>query len=230
MSCLPLDLRKNEDIEYLNLSMYLTPLNPVTGKDGIVRFKLGSVMANDGITFWLTKEGYEHTRGEYSPTEHKGHLTITNNRLEAIQGRVVGLDGKPAKGIQVRASGDGYGFDRANDSTSTDENGEYRLQVSQQNSTWSRSMTTKLASKARDGLVIVPNGSLSDIDFQLTKGTRVFGRLLNEETNEPIADQDVIIYQFGISLLDMGGDRLPNPEGSRNGYVQCRTTIRRPTN
>jgi len=72
------------------------------------------------------------------------------------------------------------------------------------------------AAAPQTGFAVLPNQPVANRDFVLRKSTRVFGTLTNEQSQHPIPNQRVVVYQYGQDLHSMDEVKLPNPGSSLN--------------
>ncbi len=106
-------------------------------------------------------------------------------------------------------------MDRFHQVVKTDAMGQYEVEVAP-NQIYMLSIAEKSwAAPAQSGFVVLPGEEIERHDFKLAPSTRVFGRVLNQKTLEPVADKFVYLTLHGKDLDAVGRDLLPNPENSR---------------
>ncbi len=212
-------LKKESESDDLNLSYFTPHFSRDTDSGGNTTFHWLPAWQKSPITVWSSSEKFVHTRGTYDPQIGSGLLQMQIDRLVPIRGRVVGADGKPAGGITVAASGDGYSIDSGRETTKTDEHGQYELLVPPEQIYLVVIKDERWAAAPQDGFAVSRNQPVDHKDFTLREATRVFGTLTNEQTHESIPNERVIVYQYGQDLNSLPHIELPNPESSRE-YVR----------
>ena len=76
------------------------------------------------------------------------------------------------------------------------------------------------AAPPRTGILVRPDTPVDGIDFQLEPGTKAHGRVTMGPERKPVADQHMVVYQYGADLDGLPEDQqLPNPTDSRR-YVR----------
>ncbi|HUG69165.1 MAG TPA: thioredoxin family protein [Pirellulaceae bacterium] len=223
-------LKKESENDYLNLSMFNTAFLQNTGADGTTTFAWLPSWQSGPITFWPSIKGFVHQRGSYTPGTEDSRLEIVLNRLVPIRGRVRNADGTLAAGIHVTATGRGYAFDGGRRVAAiTDETGAYEVLVPPDQIYLIVASGKELAAAPQTGFAVFKGQPVEGKDFTLRRATRVYGKLLDEATQEPIANERVFVYQYGQDLHSMDGVVLPNPENSRS-YVRPLTAYNTLTN
>jgi RNA polymerase sigma factor (sigma-70 family) len=102
-------------------------LQATTGPEGVASFDWLPA-SRDALMFWPTSEGYASRRVELKEGEN-GPVMARLTRTEAIRGHVVGIDGSPVAGIEVRAIGTGQGTDNGHGQARTAADGSYEMNV-----------------------------------------------------------------------------------------------------
>lgn len=222
-------LKKESENDNLNLSMFNRGFLQNTGVDGITTFAWLPSWQTEPITFWPSIKGFVRERGSYTPGTENGRLEIVLNRLVPIRGHVRNAVGTPAAGISVSATGAGYAIDRGRGAAITDENGAYEVLVPPDQIYLVVASGKKLAAAPQTGFAVFKGQPVEGKDFTLRPATRVYGKLMNEAAQEPIANERVFVYQYGQELRSTDGVVLPNPENSRT-YVRPLTTYSTLTN
>lgn len=222
-------LKKESENDKLNLSMFNRAFIQNTGADGTTTFAWLPSWQTGLIEFWPNIKGFVHERGSYTPGAEDGRLEIVLNRLVPIRGHVRNADGTPAAGIPVAATGAGYMLDRGRGAAITDETGAYEVLVPPDQIYLVVASGKELAAAPQTGFAVFKGQPVEGKDFILRPATRVYGKLLDEATQEPIANERVFVYQYGQDLRSTDGVVLPNPENSRT-YVQPLTAYSTQTN
>ena len=211
-------LRKDSEPDSLNLSYFTPAFSQTTDSTGKATFSWIPTWQKSPITVWPTAEEFVRSRGNYDPQTGSGHLEMQLDRLVPIRGRVIDAKGQPKAGITVVARGAGYSFDAGSASTKTNDQGRYELFVPPDQIYLVVVKDQRWAATPQDGFAVLRNQPVSNKDFELRKATRVFGTLIDENTQEPIPNERVLVYQYGQDLHSLDGLELPNPENSRR-YV-----------
>ncbi len=215
VSLYPWILYKGDDREGFNLSFFTDVFSQVTDAHGETTFRWMPNWQTKLLTFWPTAEGYEHPRGNYDPASRTGTLEIKLHRLVPIRGQVKDEEGKAVPGIEVVAQGAGRSHNRFDAWKRTDADGKYELMVAPNQIYIVYVRDPRRVAAAQTGFAALPNQAIDGRDFQLRKPTRVHGRLTNENTQEPIPNERVIVYQYGTHLDELPENTLPNPDGER---------------
>jgi Carboxypeptidase regulatory-like domain len=99
-------------------------------------------------------------------------------RATQLSGAVRFPDGRPAPGVQIKASGLGKGQRMLGDgSTRTDDDGAYALEVSPEKSYIVGVVDVAWAAPSHTGVVVREGRPRAGIDFTLRKGTVLHGRV-----------------------------------------------------
>ncbi|MHB8956739.1 MAG: carboxypeptidase regulatory-like domain-containing protein [Pirellulaceae bacterium] len=212
-------LKKDTEPDSLNLSYFVDAISQRSDAAGRTTFNWIPVWHKSLIQVWPTAEAFVHKRGVYDAQVGSGLLEMQLDRLVPIRGRVVDGAGNPVAGITVTARGAGYTHDDGTGSTSTDGQGQYELVLPPDQIYLVVVKDPKWASAPQTGFAVFKNQPVTDKDFTLRPATRVYGTLIDETSQEPIAKERVIVYQYGQDLHSMEGVELPNPENSRR-WVQ----------
>ncbi|MDA1054208.1 MAG: carboxypeptidase-like regulatory domain-containing protein [Planctomycetota bacterium] len=212
-------LKKDTEPDDINLSYFTPVFSQKTDATGKTTFNWIPAWQKSPITVWPMSTDFFHSRGDYYPETGSGLLEMRLVRLVPIHGRVVDADEQPVKGITVAARGQGYTSDSGSASTSTDDQGRYELLVPPDQIYLVVVKDEQWASAPQDGFAVFKNTPVDNRDFTLRKATRVFGTLVEEQSQEPIPNERVIVYQYGQDLHSLNGVELPNPENSRQ-YVR----------
>ncbi len=166
-------------------------LEEMSGQDGIATFDW-LPPSRDLLQFWPVDEGYAHRRvtveeGQTAP------VTTRLTRTETIRGRVTLPDGSPAPGIQVRAYGSGKGSDNGQDRIRTDASGSYTLTVNPDEAYAVYVDDKDWAAPSRLDVDIRAGKPVAGVDFRLTRGTLLHGKVTVGANRRPVADQYIIL-------------------------------------
>ncbi|TWU42124.1 carboxypeptidase regulatory-like domain-containing protein [Novipirellula artificiosorum] len=208
-------LQKDPQGEHLNLSYFADEFSETTDEDGEVEFQWMPAWQKSAVTVWPMSEEFVHTRGSYDPMSGQGLLEMKLDRLVPLRGQVTNGEGNPVAGITVAVAGKGYSMDSVRRTTTTDELGNYELLVPPEMIYLVVVKDDQWASSPQDGFAVRANQPVENKNFELRKATRVFGKLTETGTGEPIPTQRIYVYQYGADLPSLEGVELANPEKSR---------------
>ncbi len=208
-------LRKKSGEEQLNLSYFADAFMATSDTSGRVTFDWFPIWQEEITTIWPSADGFVHARGNYDPASKTGELAIQLDRLIPIRGTVRFADGKPAANITISASGAGYTFDGFRGNGKTNELGEYEILAAPHQIYMLYVTDKKWSAASQSGFALLPGEVVAEKDFVLRRATRIHGRVLNQETGEPVSGQLLYLTHHGIDLNAMGNDVLPNPEDSK---------------
>lgn len=212
-------LQKNEETGALNFTDFVELISQATHETGTTTFAWIPSWQTSPVVFWSNAAGYECPRANYEPLKHQGAFQLALNRLVAIRGKVVDLNGRPVQGAEVSAHGKGRSFNEFRSITQTDDQGKYELEVAPNQNYILTASDQNRVSAPHAGLIVYPNLPLENRDFVLRVPTRVHGRLLNERTQEPIPNTRVIVYQYGTELTRIPEANIPNPHNERSSVL-----------
>ena len=190
-------------------------LTVTTGPDGIATFDW-LPPSKDLLQFWPVGEGYASRRVTIEDGQ-TGPVTARVIRAETIRGRVRFPDGSPAPGIEVHAFGSGQRSDNGQDQTRTGIDGTYELRISPGEAYAVYVQDKDWAAPSRLDVVVSEGKPAEGVDFKLTRGTTIRGRVTVGSGNRPVPNQ----Y---IWLDESGG---PAPENLREKGDTVHREIRR---
>ncbi len=191
-----------------------------TDADGTVTFDWIPVWYDQPITFWhRAVDTWTPTRITYDLHKEHGKMIVVLQHTVPIRGQVRYSDGRPAAGIEVKASGAGFQFDGFRKDMQTDERGRFEFHADPDQIYLIVVNDPKWAAPPRDGIVVRPDMPVNGIDFQLQPATLIHGQVTIGPANKPLK-WSVSLYQYGADENSMPADKkLPNPAHS-NLYVQ----------
>jgi hypothetical protein len=186
-----------------------------TDADGVAVFQGVPDWNVHPLTFWSTNPQYARERISFDPQKHPdGKLVVTLQRLVSATGTVVTAEGRPAAGIELKASGAGYKVDGGHAVATTDAAGRFEMQL-EPDLLYMFAVTDKQwGAPAIEGIVAVPDKPIEGLKFQVRPATRIHGRITNESDSKPIAGQRLVLQLHGTDLNHLEGVTLPNPEKS----------------
>jgi hypothetical protein len=209
---------KETELDILNLSFFAAHFIQKTNEQGEVQFNWLPEWQKKTITFWPHAEDYAHLRSEYNPLQHNGEFVIKLQLMVPIRGHVTYPDGKPAIGVNVTASGANHTYDSGYGNAVTDNDGSYDMKVTPETLYIIQATQTGWISNPLDGIV-VHQTPLDGKDLVLRKPTRLYGKVLDDKTGEPVAGQSVSVGIHGPSINAIPGETLVNPKGQNTNVA-----------
>ncbi|MFO1096043.1 MAG: carboxypeptidase regulatory-like domain-containing protein [Planctomycetaceae bacterium] len=192
----------------------------VTNDSGEAKFDwLPEWQSPASLQVWPHAEDYDHQRGTFQRGESVGPLTMRLHKLVPISGRVVFPDGRPAPGIKLDVSGEGYSFDSFRQSTTTGADGRYEIKVSPNQVYLMIVQDQKWTAQPATGFAMLPGKSKVNVDFRLRPATRIFGRVTMGTDRRPVPGQRITSYQYGGDLNNMKDSGITPPNDDRK-WVQ----------
>lgn len=161
-----------------------------TNADGMVTFDWLPEWQKEKVNFggW----GSTYSRADVSLTLKEAGSNLQTLRVErwaTVRGRVMGMDGKPARDVYVIARGGGFQKKSAHANGIADHEGRFEFAIPAQQSYLfvAISRDGKLISPPEERVVESIDRQIDDVDLYLRPGIRVFGNLgrrkgLREET------------------------------------------------
>lgn len=214
----PLMLQKsvitNSSLTPLNLAFFYDAISENSDANGEVTFKWmpswqkGVVpLVTSGIKSVVHAQVSHDPRLERNVSEVELELTVP------IRGKVIGVDGKPAKGIAVEAHGIGYSYSNGRATTETDDLGNYELFVAPNQIYLVVVKDGQWVSSPHDGFAVFKNTPVEGKDFTLRKPTRVFGTVRSTELLGLLAvpNHRISLDQIGKGLSELGDIQLAKP-------------------
>ncbi|WP_417735024.1 thioredoxin domain-containing protein [Rosistilla oblonga] len=208
-------LRKQESAAELNLSFFADVIGQTTDASGAASFAWMPQWQTAPITLWSRAEGFAQTRAVYDPAEGDGELKVTLDRLVSVRGKVLDASGKPAPGITIDASGQGYGRVRGRDRTTSATDGTFELRVPPEQLYMLTIADDAWVADAIPSLAVNAGKSIEGIVLKLRKPTRLTGRLRAGPSGHALENQTVIVYQYGDALDAIEGATIANPMNLR---------------
>lgn len=216
-------LAKPSQNDQLNLAFFLQAFAQQTNDDGITTFGWIPSWQTRMIQFWPGAKGHDRQRGTFMPGKDGSRLEIILKKLVPIRGHVRDTSGAPVAEATVTAAGAGYTVDDGREMAVTDQDGAYELLVPPDQIYLVVASAKGLASAPQTGFAVFKGKPVEGKDFVLRAATRIHGKLVDQETQQPIAGGNVFVYQYGQDLHSMKDVVLPNPENSSK-YVRPSTT------
>ncbi|MGV3485046.1 MAG: thioredoxin family protein [Planctomycetaceae bacterium] len=221
-------LRKESANQELNVSFVAESVVQTTGESGTTTFQWMPQWQTSVVTIWPTVDGYARSRANYDPATDHGESTVVLERLVAIQGRVLDDVGDPVEGISVNAYGEGYGWDSGRGQAKSASDGAYELLVPPEQIYMVTVDDEVWVSDAIPSFPVNSGKPVKNIDLRLRQPTRLTGQLRSEPSGKPIANDRVLVYQYGDDLGSIEGASIANPENSRK-HVQPIKVLSTPT-
>ena len=198
------------DLSSLNKRGKILRANPLlldvatvkTGADGVARFRW--LAPTDGGNVVLHSPGHGALDYVTVRSTVPGDISDTIHVLRdgRIVGRVTNPDGSPASGVRVRAEGWGKSSPYCRRWTQTGHDGSYAIDVWADNSYLISINEADHAATPYQGIVIKEGQARDGLDFRLTEGTRLHGRLLYRHDLELERPPTVTVVLLGARLPD----------------------------
>ena len=218
----PLLLQKavitNSSLYQLNLSSFYDAVYENSDANGEVTFKWMPSWQKGVVTFQTSgKNSVVRTQVSHDPRLGKDMSEVELELTVPIRGKVIGIDGKPAKGIAVEANGIGYSYSNERATTESDELGNYELMVAPNQIYLVIVKDRHWASSPQDGFAVFRNTPVDGKDFTLRKPTRVFGTVRSNDLLRllTVPNHRVSLDQFGKGLSELGDIQLAKPAIAR---------------
>lgn len=172
----------------INLSISALP-SPTTNADGIAVLDwLPAKVARSWSIKYQAENQYALDHAFFIPADDKKEdLTIHLLPIEQISGRVTFPDGSPAAGIQVSARGKGAGMNDFTRGARTDAEGRYKFNAYSEQAYILAIHSQEWVAPYRGDIVVRAGQPISNVDFVLTKPTRVHGRVTVGNSDRPAA-------------------------------------------
>lgn len=213
VSFLPVLVRKPGKISYANLSGSLLAIS-WTDEKGIAIFDWFPQAIVQGTEILVKGEEYscpEPPILEIGKSETL--LTAKVFRNVKIGGRVYLPDGTPAAGILVQVEGRGNTNQYCREFSRSDIEGRWSTLVYPKQGYILSVLDEDWASKNIVDLIVDKGKSLDELNFHLTKGTLLHGRVTTVKGEAPVADSTV-------ALIVMGDELPPDMKGHGNKYAE----------
>ncbi|MEX2093662.1 MAG: carboxypeptidase regulatory-like domain-containing protein [Pirellulales bacterium] len=200
--------------DQLNLSG-LEAFSAKTDNSGVATFDVIPVDNERGVTFWVHVPGYADQRLEYKPIDEDVELVARLVPLVSVSGLVTFADGRPAASIGVQLSGAGYSMDRGRESTTTDAEGKFTVDVVADQYYQIAAGDREWASPPVNRLVL-QGKPVTGVELILEPAKRVHGRVTIGADHKPVPGSYVQLYQKNaVDYYDLPeSERLPNPTDS----------------
>jgi thiol-disulfide isomerase/thioredoxin len=177
------------------VNIWSRSLTATTGPDGIATFDW-LPPSKELLQFWPVGDSYARRRVMIED-DHPEPVTAKVTRAETIRGRVTFPDGSPAPGIEVHAYGSGQGIDQGFDRTRTAADGTYELTISPGEAYAVSVEASDWAAPSRLGVVVREGKPVEGIDFKLSRGTVLHGKVTVGSNNRPAANQFIRLDEAG---------------------------------
>ncbi len=207
--------RKPNKGEDINLSG-LTDFKFETDDNGQCTFDV-PIDLDRATTVWTNLDGYAAPdRANFDPKSVDSTVRATMEKMVKLSGTVELPTGVFADDIRVAVVGEGHSFDGFRRTEVALENdGSFELLVN-------RNMYYQLVASDNQQWAsppvnaIVLNEDVDDVELSLGPATRVYGRMTVEETDDPVPDKYLYLYQrTAASYYDLPDEeKIPNPQDS----------------
>ncbi|HEV7280491.1 MAG TPA: thioredoxin family protein [Pirellulaceae bacterium] len=213
-------LRKPGEAEDFNVSSVPALFRVATDEAGVASFHSLPNWNERSLTFWPRTSDFDNPRIEFDPRlPDAGIVTAKLNRLVPASGRVLHEDGRPAAGIEVVASGKGFTSDHERKTARTNAEGRFAMRVAPEMLYMFIVKDKEWGAPAIDGVALRTGSSVENLEFRLTRGTRVHGRVTVGPDEQPVVGTYVFLQQMGRSLSQLGDDVLTAPPGLERRWV-----------
>lgn len=143
----------------------------------------------------------------WEPGSTSRQLEMTVRRKTQIVGRVFLPDGRPAAGMEVFASGQGWEIS-SEESTVTAANGAYSLNLAPEQSYLVNVISEKYGAQSLSGVFMREGDPKAGQDIYLIEGTLVTGTVRDEATMQPVPERTVRLFEAGGEFaLQRGTER-----------------------
>ncbi|WZP00150.1 sigma-70 family RNA polymerase sigma factor [Isosphaeraceae bacterium EP7] len=210
----PNEIRKKGKSPEIRISS--RSLGATTGPDGIATFDW-LPQTDHYIVIYPRQEGYSRRQIIVKPGD-SGPIVAALARNETIRGRVTRPDGTPAKGILIVAAGSGWGNTEGRDQVRTGTDGTYELQLNPGEAYHVGVDDPEFSASTRMDVVLRVGVPVAPVDFKLSSGTIVRGRLTIDPDGRPVTDGSVVLQEWN----DLPAGGLQN-RGSTNNFRVSRT-------
>jgi len=205
----PWYIRKKGRMAYCNLSGadLLNHFPAHADGDGVVTFNWIPHEPGGKVPFLLMSEDYHLPDApHYDPSRPQAKLTARISRNVPVGGSVTLPNGKPAAGILIQAEGRGDTNYYCRLLARTAADGRYRLKLYPDQSYIVAVTDNDWAAPSYTGLALREGDERKNLDFRLTKGTLIQGKVVVGPKAKPMPDQTVTIVQQGKSIpAELGG-------------------------
>jgi beta-lactamase regulating signal transducer with metallopeptidase domain len=153
--------------------------------------------------FQLEVRSKEYSAVDETPRYRFGgppELTVRLRHMTRLAGTVRLPDGRPARGVMVRAHGSGDSTSRRPEAAWTGADGTYALDVPPEMAYTVGVMDDAWTAPVRAALVLQEDQPQQGIDFALTRGTRLDGQVTRGPTGAPAAGVLVSLMEEGPVL------------------------------
>jgi beta-lactamase regulating signal transducer with metallopeptidase domain len=193
----PWSMRKKGKLSYVNLSgKELRDVSARTGPDGLARFEWIPPDSEEGITILNMSEEYSLPDPPIQESSRPaGTLVARLVRNVPIGGKVTLPDGKPAAGLLLQAEGRGGSAHYFRGVVRTKADGTWSLLVYPDQSYLIAVTDEDWAAESRVGVVVRAGIPARDLDFRLSRGTLLRGRLTVGPDKKPGAGQTITLKE-----------------------------------
>ena len=228
----PTSLRKKGKLDEVNFGRLgaMRYISARTDPNGLAAFDWIPTDVSDYVT--ITYGGpdfYVPKPPMQDPRQPNETLTAKLFHTTPISGKVTLPDGKPAGGVLLQVEGRGdtaWSFSRL---VRTKADGGYSLLVSPNQSYIIAVTDDDWAAPSKTGIVVKEGEPRTGLDFRLSKGTLLRGKVTVEGANNPAVGQTIALIQKGNDLASVP-DRSPTEELVLGEYRRGRSVCdpRRP--
>ena len=205
----PWIIRKEGRRSFLNLSNYQF-VSAKTDPDGLATFDW-LPPTKGPLEFWPRLKGFGRHRAilEEGATET---VTVKLAKTETIRGHVFRPDGSPAPGIRIDAIGTGDGLDSGRGGARSAADGSYEMAVPAGEGYAVSIQDAEWVAPSRLDVVLLQGQPVDGVDFKLTRGTIIRGRVTVGARRPTGAEYLLFFNQAcgrGPDVIDERGRKVP---------------------
>lgn len=194
-------LKKESEVNYLNLSYFQSAFVELTDDEGVSRFRWVPKWHQTMMVPHAYSPLYESPRIEYEPTKGNGRVEAKLIKKVRVSGQVVHADGKPANRILVRASNDGG----IREMTYTNADGGFEFFICPVNNLFITVEDKKWVAASLSGFAIEKDKPRELPKLVLRTATRLHGVLLDQDSGMPAGGIDIYLVQIGRPPVKFDG-------------------------
>jgi beta-lactamase regulating signal transducer with metallopeptidase domain len=197
----PWSIQKKGRLGYVNIGGALKSMTARTDREGIAVFDWIPRDLHQGVTALHLNDAYSLPDSpHFDPAKPVQPLLAKLFRNVRISGKVTLPNSKPAAGILLQIEGRGNTNHYFRNVVRTKGDGTYSLLVYPNQSYLIAVTDDKWATGSIQGLQVREDEPREDLDFRLTKGTLIQGKITLGRNKRPAADQGVMLIEQGAPI------------------------------
>jgi hypothetical protein len=206
----PITILKRGKLFAANVSAWVA--RAVTNEEGVATIDWLPIDVAEATSIYLMSPSYHVPRWPVLDVDKLDSvLTVSVFRLNAISGKVTNADGSPAGGIHVEAEGAGAAYPAASGWAVTAGDGSYTMDVPPNQSYLVNVVDDELAAPSRSSVVVLEGKPRAGVDFRLTRGSVIHGRVTAGAQALPAPGVPVILVERGPAVPDGTLVNQPRP-------------------